>query len=84
MLTIPGHLKSVVNRDGAIILDTPNNAITPLNSTGAFIWERLERGTVLDDIITELAQETSTDRATVAADVGLFVSELKTRQFLVG
>lgn len=83
MLNIPDHLKSVVNRDGAVILDTPRNSMTPLNSTGGFVWERLQRGIPLDDVITELSHETSTDRSIVDADVRRFLEELQSRNLVV-
>jgi hypothetical protein len=82
MISVPPHLRSIVDHDGAVILDTPNNAMTPLNSTGAYVWERLERGMALDDIITELAQATSTDRTIVGTDVNLFMEELKSRRLV--
>lgn len=83
MLTIPRNLKSVVDRDGAIILDTPNNLMTPLNSTGAYVWRGLERGMMLDDIVAQLARETNTDIAIVAVDVDRFMEQLKSRHLLV-
>ena len=83
MLTIPMNLKHAVNRDGAIILDTPNNAMTPLNSTGAYIWQRLERGILLGDIVKELASETGVEQTIVAADVDRFIDELKARRLLL-
>jgi hypothetical protein len=82
MLTIPRTLRSVVNRDGAVILDIPHNAATPLNSTGAYIWQRLERGMPVDEIVAQLARETNTDIETVAADVDRFVETLKSRHLL--
>ena len=84
MLRIPVDLRFVANRDGALILDTPQNAMTPLNSTGAYVWQRLERGMALDDIVTELANETNTDRERVAEDVGRFLENLKSRRLLAG
>lgn len=84
MFMIPANLRYATNRDGAVILDVSNNAITPLNSTGAYIWQRLERGMLLDDIITELARETDTDREIVAADVGRFMENLKSQRLVLG
>ena len=77
MFTIPANLTYVSNRDGALILDKPKNAMTPLNSTGAYIWQRLGQGIALDDIIAELANETESDPKAIAADVGLFLEDLK-------
>ncbi|MBB6143722.1 hypothetical protein HNQ77_001671 [Silvibacterium bohemicum] len=82
MLTITPNLRSVVDHDGAVILDIPNNAMTTLNSTGAYVWERLERGMTLTAIVAELASETGTDEAVVAKDVDAFMEELKSKQLL--
>jgi hypothetical protein len=84
MFMIPANLRYATNRDGAVILDVSNNAIIPLNSTGAYIWQRLERGMLLDDIVTELARETDTDREIVAADVGRFMENLKSQRLVLG
>lgn len=83
MFRIPANLRYATNRDGAVILDVANNAITPLNSTGAYIWQRLESGMPLDDIITELARETDTDREIVAGDVGRFMENLKSQHLVL-
>jgi hypothetical protein len=82
MFTIPENLTYVSNRDGALILDKPKNAMTPLNSTGAYIWQRLEQGTSPDDIVNELASETESDPKVVAADVNLFLEDLKSQGLL--
>ncbi|AXC15555.1 hypothetical protein ACPOL_6321 [Acidisarcina polymorpha] len=37
----------------------------------------------LDDIITELARETDTDREVVAADVGRFMENLKSQRLVL-
>ena len=82
MFTIPENLTYVSNRDGALILDKPKNAMTPLNSTGAYIWQRLEQGTSPDDIVNGLASETDSDPKVVAADVNLFLEDLKSQGLL--
>jgi Coenzyme PQQ synthesis protein D (PqqD) len=83
MPVIPTNLKHVVNSDGALILDALRNAMTPLNSTGAYVWQRLERGMLLEDIVTELANETGADRARVAVDIDHFIDDLKSRHLLM-
>jgi hypothetical protein len=82
MLTITPNVRSVVDHDGAVILDIPNNAMTTLNPTGAYVWERLERGMTLAAIVAQLASETGTDEAVVANDVDAFMEELKSKHLL--
>jgi hypothetical protein len=54
----------VVDQDGAVILDIPRNAMTTLNSTGAYIWQRLNQGMSLDAIVAQLANDTDTSSVT--------------------
>jgi hypothetical protein len=82
MVKIPRELRSIVDHDGAVILDIPRNAITALNPTGAYIWQRLARGVLIDAIVRELSQETGTDETAVAADVDAFMEELKSKHLV--
>lgn len=82
MITTSAHLRSIVDHDGGVILDIQHNAATPLNSTGAYIWERLEQGMLVDDIVAQLARATNTAIEIVAADVDRFMEKLKSRRFL--
>jgi len=82
MITTPSHLRSIVDHDGAVILDIEHNSATPLNSTGAYIWQRLEQGMLVDDIVAQLARETNTEIEVVAADVVRFLEKLKSRHLL--
>jgi Coenzyme PQQ synthesis protein D (PqqD) len=71
------HLQSITDQDGAAILDIEQGMITTLNSTGAFVWQRLRRGEKLDTIVANLAQETGEDVLAVERDVRDFVESLK-------
>ena len=71
------HLRTVANDDGAVILDVDRGVITTLNTTGAFVWERLQRNQPLDSVVADLAQETGQDPAIVRRDVNEFASRLE-------
>ncbi len=75
-------LRSVVNQDGAAILDVRQGTLTTLNTTGAYVWEALEQGKSFDFIVANLAQQTGQDVATIEQDVREFMEILKTRQLL--
>jgi hypothetical protein len=77
MIKIAPHVRSIVDHDGAVILNIPRNAMTTLDSAGAYIWERLQRGLQVDSIIAELAHDTGTDESIVAKDVEEFMEQLK-------
>ena len=70
------HLHVVFDRDGGAILDIAAGRISTLNSTGAFIWDRLRRSEPLELIVASLAKETGEFAAIVERDVKEFIEEL--------
>lgn len=83
MAAILPHLKSVVDQDGAVILDIPRNTMTILNPTGAYVWQRLKQGKAIDSIVADLALEAGMDIVAVAADVEAFMADLKSKHLLL-
>jgi hypothetical protein len=64
------HLRTIVNQDdGAAVLDTERGTISTLNTTGAYIWQALERGQREEDIVDGLARETGEFPDTIRDDV---------------
>jgi hypothetical protein len=82
MITTPAHLRSIVDHDGAVILDSSRNAMTILDATGAYIWDRLHRGMPPDSIAAELARDTGTDQRMIAKDVDVFMEQLKSKHLV--
>jgi Coenzyme PQQ synthesis protein D (PqqD) len=82
MVEIVPHIRSIIDRDGAVILDIPRNAMTTLDSTGAYVWARLERGMQVDAIVAELARDTGADESMVAKDVEDFMEQLKSKHLV--
>lgn len=82
MLRPPEHLRSIVDHDGAVILDIPANRMTTLNPTGAYIWQRLKEGMPPDVIVAELARDTCTERSVVEMDVAAFFEQLKAKHLV--
>lgn len=82
MSSSPTHLRTVVNRDGAAILDVSRNRITTLNPTGGFIWDSLQQGRTVEQAIQDLATESSTDPAVVDHGVRAFLEQLKSEHLL--
>ena len=76
------HLRSIVDHDGAVILDTACNSMLTLNATGGYIWEKLQQGMVVEDIIRQLAKETLEDVAVVERDVREFLDYLKAKRLV--
>jgi len=71
------HLQSVVDQDGAVILNIERGLISTLNPTGTYVWQGLQRGESLETIIANLARETGEDSSMIERDVREFVEDLK-------
>jgi len=82
MASPTSYLRSVVDANGAVVLDVEHDVIVTLNSTGGYIWERLQRQDSLDDIVRDLVSETEADTAVVDGDVHAFVEQLEARGLL--
>ena len=82
MAAILSTLRSIVDHDGAVILDISHNTMTTLDPVGAYIWERLQQGSQVDTIVRELARDTGADESVVALDVEEFMEQLKSRHLV--
>jgi hypothetical protein len=82
MVNDNSHLRTIVNHDGAAVLDTKLGSIATLNSTGAYVWQGLERGESLETIVANLSRETGERPEVVVRDVRYFVETLRTQQLL--
>jgi hypothetical protein len=76
------YLQTVVGQDGAAILDIDRGQVSTLNSTGAFVWQRLRRGETIEAIIANLACETGEEIHVIECDVREFVELLKEKRLL--
>jgi hypothetical protein len=77
MPVVKSELRSIVDEDGAVILDITSDRFFSLNPTGALIWTHLGNGETLDQIKSAIAAETGMDQAIVSADVDEFIAQLK-------
>ena len=82
MTGMPAHLRSIVDHDGAVILDIPGNRMATLNTTGAYIWARLQEGKTTDSIVAELARDTGQEVHVVETDIHEFLEQLKKKRLL--
>jgi|GEM_PF-933754 len=71
------HLRTIANQDGAVILNSAAGTITTLNSTGAFVWQGLERGEDVDTIAQNLAHETGEEVTAIRYDLLEFIGSMK-------
>ena len=82
LVSQPTHLRTIVNQDGAVILDIKTGKITTLNTSGGYVWQELGRGEEIEAIAESLAQETGEDAVAVREDVAGFVEALKKQDLL--
>lgn len=53
------------------------NGMIKLNSTGAFIWDKMKENVSLDELADSLASEYSVDKAVAEKDISAFIDSLK-------
>ncbi|MBB5060390.1 hypothetical protein HDF16_005126 [Granulicella aggregans] len=82
MINGSSHLRTIVNQNGAAVLDTKLGSIATLNSTGAFVWQGLERGDSLETIVASLSSEAGVPPEIVERDVLEFVESLRAQKLL--
>ena len=76
------HLRVIANQDGAAILDTKAGRISTLNTSGAYIWQALERGEDIETIALGLSRDTGEQIEAVKKDVADFIDALKKQDLL--
>jgi hypothetical protein len=77
------HVRSNISNDGLILLDITTGQIFSANPIAARIWNGLEQGLQLTEIIQGIATDTGADPVVVERDAAEFVNTLKLRA-LVG
>lgn len=80
----PVQFRTVVNDDGAVVLDTTLGTISALNRTGSYIWQALQRGESFEAIVAGLVRETGAAQDLVQSDVREFLEELEQRHRVLG
>jgi hypothetical protein len=78
LMPVP-HVRSVVDQDGTVILDIKHDAMLTLNATGSYIWDKLQQGQLIEEIIRDLSLDTGRDIALVERDVHEFLEQLKAK-----
>jgi hypothetical protein len=73
-LRIPRYVQSVVDANGAVLLDTRQGKYYALNTLGVEVWTRLERGCSSGEIATDLATRYRVPVETTIGDVGRFLA----------
>lgn len=76
------HLSAMVDPDGAVILDSQSGRISTLNTTGAIVWQALERGEPVAAIAECLARMSGEPFEAIREDVVAFIDALAEKHLL--
>jgi hypothetical protein len=81
-MTAPSQIRSIVDQDGAVLLDMEHDTMIGLNYVGSYVWTKLHSGLSVDQIIGALAIETGEEVGLIEEDVKAFVKELESQHLL--
>ena len=59
------------------------NMMITLNGTGKFLWERLEKGAEVDELVEAMLAEYEVDEKTARLGVEGFIAKLQEKGFLI-
>jgi hypothetical protein len=79
---IPTHVRSIIDPDGAVLLDLKQGQYYSLNGIGADVWTKLQAGMSADRIVSTLGEETNAPAESVEADVRRFLEHLRARHLV--
>jgi hypothetical protein len=75
-------VRSLIDADGAVLLDLRNGTYFSLNNLGADIWRQLEAGEGLTNIQTAIAARYGIASDLVKEDIQAFVADLAQRRLI--
>jgi hypothetical protein len=76
------HVRSVIDPDGAVLLDLKAGTYFSLNTVGAHIWTQLEKGHSPAEIVTHLTEEFQVPAVDAEEDVRGFLQQLRERELI--
>jgi len=79
---IEPHVRSMIDGDGAVLLDLKAGRYYSLNGVGAKIWTRAEKGMTPSEILADLQQTYRIPQEQLAVDLAAFVVAMEERGLL--
>jgi hypothetical protein len=76
-MKISRNVRSMISDEGAVLRDTDTGITFGLNPIGAEIWNMLQEGIPVEEIIDRIILEYDAPRLTIETHVKHFVQELK-------
>ncbi len=81
-VSIPSHVRSVIDPDGAILLDVKHGKYFSLNAVAGEIWLKLEAGVPIPAIAADIAGTYGVPTETVQQDLREFVENLRRKKVI--
>ena len=82
MVMEDSQLHTVIDQDGAALLNVESGLISTLNPTGAYVWQALKRCETIETIVAKICRDTGETALTVERDVRKFVETLQENHLL--
>jgi hypothetical protein len=73
---ISAHVRSVIDDDGAVVLDLKHGRYFSLNGVGAEVWRQLEAGATIANIEAGLRRDYDTEADGLRRDLAAFLERL--------
>lgn len=73
----PADIQSIVDQDGAVLLDRQHGQMVTLNPTGGIVWRMITEGRTVAEVVQNLALRLGLSEAQVADDVKEFLGQLR-------
>jgi hypothetical protein len=82
-MRIPTKVRTMTNRDGAVVMDIRAGSMFSLNPIASIIWKQLGEDRSLEEIAMRLAADFRIPHEQARTDVNEFVRQLEVRQLLL-
>lgn len=79
---IEPHVRSMIDGDGAVLLDLKAGRYYSLNGVAAKIWSRAEKGMTLSQILADLQQTYQVPAEKLALDLTAFIRAMEEKGLL--
>ena len=78
-LQIRPHVRSMIDADGAVVLDLSAGKYYSPNGVGARIWQKAEEGLSLPQILTHLEASYPASASKLSQDLNVFIDGLQAK-----
>ena len=81
-MKIAKNVRAMVSGEGAVLRDMRRGGSFSLNPMGAKVWQLLQKGAAMEQIIEQISSDFHAPRATVEDDVRDFIHRLEDQKLI--